>query len=236
MCAVMWLAGMPIARLVLRGSACAENAKRCSPLFGRAAVVVLCLVCAGVVGSLVSQNVCLAEAAVPTAPNPLPKTHASPGTQLAPGTQSALRPQSVPPRVKQARRFLAERGIIAGRAGRRSGGRLGLKANLARPMAVSGASSVPTWTGVGPLAVETASYGLVSGRVSAMALDPSDAGGNTLYVGTTGGGVWKATNAAAPASGAVSFTPLTDGLEALSSVQDASLSIGALTVQPQRCV
>jgi hypothetical protein len=74
---------------------------------------------------------------------------------------------------------------------------------------------------------------LVSGRVSALALDPFDAGGNTLYVGTTGGGVWKATNAAALASGAISFTPLTDGLEALSSVQDASLSIGALTVQPQ---
>jgi hypothetical protein len=45
--------------------------------------------------------------------------------------------------------------------------------------------------------------------------------------------VWKATNAAASIPGAISFTPLTDGLEALSSVQDASLSIGALTVQPQ---
>jgi hypothetical protein len=45
--------------------------------------------------------------------------------------------------------------------------------------------------------------------------------------------VWKATDAAASATGAISFTPLTDGLEALSAVQDASLSIGALTVQPQ---
>ena len=83
------------------------------------------------------------------------------------------------------------------------------------------------------LAVETASYGLVTGKVSALALDPSDTGGNTLYVGTTGGGVWKATNAAASTLSAISFTPLTDGLEGLSSFQDASLSIGALTVQPQ---
>lgn len=232
MCAVMWLAGMPVARLVLKGSACAENAKRRSPLRDRVAVVVLCLACAGVTGSF-RQTFCLAEAAVPAAPNSLSGTHASPSTQLAPGTHSVLRAQSVPPRVKQALRFLAERGIVAGKVSRQSGGRLGLKANLVRPMTTPAAGSVPTWTGVGPLAVETSSYGLVSGRVSALALDPFDAGGNTLYVGTTGGGVWKATNAAASAPGSISFTPLTDGLEALSSVQDASLSIGALTVQPQ---
>lgn len=108
-----------------------------------------------------------------------------------------------------------------------------MKPNLARPMATSTTTIAPTWTSVGPTAVETPSYGLVTGRVSAVALDPADRGGNTLYVGTTGGGVWKATNAAASATGAISFTALTDGLEALSAVQDASLSIGALTVQPQ---
>jgi len=74
---------------------------------------------------------------------------------------------------------------------------------------------------------------LVTGRVSSLALDPADTGGNTLYVGTTGGGVWKATNAAALTPSAISFTPLTDGLEALSGDPDASLSIGAVTVQPQ---
>jgi len=39
-----------------------------------------------------------------------------------------------------------------------------------------------------PTAVLSQSFGLVTGRISALALDPSDATGNTLYVGTTGGG------------------------------------------------
>ena len=233
MCAVMWLAGMPVARLVLKGPSCAENEKRRCPLFKRVAFIVLCIAFAGAAGLFVPETVCPAEAAISPASNASQGAHAASGTQPAPGARSALRTQSIPPRVRQARRFLAERGIVAGKVSRQSGRRLGLKANVARTAAVTGASSVPTWTGVGPLAVETASYGLVSGRVSALALDPSDAGGNTLYVGTTGGGVWKATNVAASAPGAISFAPLTDGLEALSSVQDASLSIGALTVQPQ---
>ncbi len=110
---------------------------------------------------------------------------------------------------------------------------------MARPIGMAAnavvAATIPvsTWTAFGPGAVDTPSYGLVTGRVAALALDPADVGGNTLYVGTTGGGVWKAFNAASSAPSAISFTPLTDGLEALSSVQGGSLSIGALTVQPQ---
>ena len=78
----------------------------------------------------------------------------------------------------------------------------------------------------------TPSYGLVTGRVSALALDPSDATGNLLYLGTTGGGVWVAANAAVSNASQVAFTPLTDTVEGLSIAQDASISIGALTVQP----
>jgi hypothetical protein len=80
--------------------------------------------------------------------------------------------------------------------------------------------------------VSTSSYGLVTGRVSALALDPSDATGNRLYVGTTGGGVWAASNAGAANSSSVVFTPLTDSVNALSGAADSSISIGALTVQP----
>ncbi len=78
----------------------------------------------------------------------------------------------------------------------------------------------------------TPSYGLVSGRISALALDPSDATGNHLYVGTTGGGVWAAQNAATSNAAQVVFSPLTDTVGALSGARDASISIGALTVQP----
>lgn len=67
-----------------------------------------------------------------------------------------------------------------------------------------------------------AQIGLVSGRVTAPALDPSDTTGNHRYLGTTGGGVWVAQNAGTSNASSVVFTPLTD----------ASISIGALTVQP----
>jgi hypothetical protein len=84
------------------------------------------------------------------------------------------------------------------------------------------------------MAVTSTNFGLVTGRVSALALDPSDSGGNCLYVGTTGGGVWVAPNAGVSDTSAtpVSFTALTDTVGALSGAQDASISIGALTVQP----
>ena len=92
--------------------------------------------------------------------------------------------------------------------------------------------SKATWQPLGPTAVLTPNYGLVTGRVTALALDPSDSTGNRLYVGTTGGGVWVAQNAATTNASNVVFTPLTDNLAALSDVRDASISIGALTVQP----
>ena len=72
----------------------------------------------------------------------------------------------------------------------------------------------------------------MTGRIAALALDPSDTTGNHLYVGTTGGGVWVSQNAGASTTSSVTFTPLTDSLGALSGMTDASISIGALTVQP----
>ncbi len=74
-------------------------------------------------------------------------------------------------------------------------------------------------------------FGKVTGRVTSVAIDPADATGNTVYVGTTGGGLWKSTNAAASAS-QVTFAPLTDTLPAFSTGKAASLSIGAISVQP----
>lgn len=89
------------------------------------------------------------------------------------------------------------------------------------------------WKPVGPVQVQSLSYGLVTGRVTALALDPNDATNNTLYVGSSGGGVWKSTNAA---SSSASFTPLTDTLSVFSPNSGTSaipsLSIGALSVQP----
>ncbi|HEV2645136.1 MAG TPA: sialidase family protein, partial [Acidobacteriaceae bacterium] len=89
------------------------------------------------------------------------------------------------------------------------------------------------WTAVGPVGVASQSYGTVTGRVSSVAVDAADTTGNTVYLGTTGGGVWKSVNAAGPV-GSVVFRPLTDTLPVFSanagSAAVASLTIGAVSV------
>ncbi len=85
------------------------------------------------------------------------------------------------------------------------------------------------WTAVGPAQVASQRYGLVTGRVTAVSLDPADASGNTVYLGTTGGGVWKSVNAAGPAGSAI-FVPQTDSLPVFSGGTVPSLTIGAVSV------
>jgi hypothetical protein len=161
---------------------------------------------------------------------------------LGAAAQPASARTNLPPRVMQAQRFLAERGWAQGRRRLGSGagpvnllpGRLrpaGPGADAVRPRPQTAATA--TWTPLGPNAVLTPNYGLVTGRISALALDPSDSTGNCLYLGTTGGGVWLAQNAGTASASSIVFTPLTDSVAALSGAQDASISIGALTVQPE---
>ena len=92
-------------------------------------------------------------------------------------------------------------------------------------------SLTAAWTAMGPKTVMSAAYGAVSGRVTAVVVDKNDTSGNTVYVGTTGGGVWKSTNVAGAAA-QVSFVPLTDTLPVFSNNVAASLSIGAMAMQP----
>lgn len=94
-------------------------------------------------------------------------------------------------------------------------------------------SSVSNWQPVGPSQVTTPAYGNVAGRVTSIAVDPSDPSGNTVYVGTAFGGVWKSTNAAGDPSSAT-LVPLTDLVySSISGYNKApSLSIGAVSVQP----
>ena len=72
--------------------------------------------------------------------------------------------------------------------------------------ALSGVVATP-WEPLGPTGVITPAYGLVTGRISALALDPADATGNRLYVGTTGGGVWVSQDAGTSDPANVAFTP-----------------------------
>ena len=90
-----------------------------------------------------------------------------------------------------------------------------------------------TWTPLGPAPLASdatglgeQNYGWVSGRATAIAVDPSDATGNTVFIGGAYGGVWKSTNAG-PAStnpASVVWNSLTDN--------QATLAVGAIAVQP----
>lgn len=137
-------------------------------------------------------------------------------------------------RLERQRRFIAARSLGTGTSGARSldaarQAHLRLKAN---PLAQAGTTNLAgAWTAVGPAQVASVAFGNVTGRVTSLVLDPADSSGNTLYAGTTGGGVWKSTNAAGPPA-AVLFSPLTDTLPVFNSGAGssaiASLSIGAL--------
>jgi len=143
----------------------------------------------------------------------------------------ASRPEQpdVPPRVVQVRRFLAARNWPDARA---SAPAMQLRASAAKPLPqASGSASTAAWQPLGPKAVETANYGMVTGRISSIALDPADPTGNRVFVGTAGGGVWFSQNAGSSVENVV-FTPLTDAPAVLNGARDASISIGAVTVQP----
>jgi len=70
-------------------------------------------------------------------------------------------------------------------------------------------------------------YSWVSGRATAVAVDPADQTGNTVYVGGAYGGVWKSQNTACGSFGnasCVTWTPITDS--------QATLAVGAIAIQP----
>src|SRR5271165_1195500 len=90
----------------------------------------------------------------------------------------------------------------------------------------------PGWTPLGavPLASDASGpgafqdYHQVSGRATAVAIDPADPTGNTVYIGGAQGGAWKSTNAANSTANNVTWTAVTD--------DEATLSIGSIAIQP----
>ena len=67
-------------------------------------------------------------------------------------------------------------------------------------------------------------YRQVSGRATAVVIDPADITGNTVYVGGAHAGVWKSTNAASTNPANVAWTPVLDYAE--------TLAVGAIAIQP----
>jgi len=118
--------------------------------------------------------------------------------------------------------------------------KLQMRAQRAAPLAAraqtrvpaAGSSSVWTPLGPAPLASDASGgggvqdYNWVSGRATAVAVDPADSTGNTVFVGGAFGGVWKSSNAG-PLSNSpsqVTWTPVIDDL--------GSLAVGAIAIQP----
>ncbi len=108
-------------------------------------------------------------------------------------------------------------------------------ARLARAHALHPDSQPATpssgWTPLGPepLASDATGTGFqdyhqVAGRATAVAIDPADPTGNTIYIGGAQGGVWKSTNAASSIANNVTWSAVTDN--------QATLSIGSIAIQP----
>lgn len=81
----------------------------------------------------------------------------------------------------------------------------------------------PTWTELGPRPQMGSNWGRVSGRVTSLAIDPSDKTGDTLYVGTAFGGLWLCSNAQ---SASPTCVPKSD--------DRVTLSIGSIAVIAQK--
>ena len=75
-----------------------------------------------------------------------------------------------------------------------------------------------TWTSIGPTPTTGGEFSPVTGRITAIAIDPSDATGNTVLIGGAQGGIWRSTDAGA------TWTAVGD--------QNASLAMGSIAFAP----
>ncbi len=87
--------------------------------------------------------------------------------------------------------------------------------------------SLTNWQAVGPGPINIASagfnYSTVSGKITGLAVDPTDPSGNTIYVGSANGGVWKTSN------GGKDWLALTDNVTDATG-QRVNVSVGGLAM------
>ncbi len=81
-----------------------------------------------------------------------------------------------------------------------------------------GSSSSPAWTSIGPTPTTGGTFSPVTGRVTAIAVDPSDTTGNTVLIGGAQGGIWLSTDAGS------TWTAVGD--------ENASLAMGSIAFAP----
>jgi hypothetical protein len=100
---------------------------------------------------------------------------------------------------------------------------------LKRPPDGSYAAAIPqvgpvvggTWSSLGPAPTAGGFFSPVSGRVEAIAIDPSDPTGNTVLIGGAQGGIWRTTD------GTATWTPTGDS--------NPSLAMGSIAFAPSAC-
>ena len=133
-----------------------------------------------------------------------------------------LRGRVVPGKAAAELRHRAYRAKMQARAARQMRGASSFEFQPAAPN---------TWTPLGPVPLASDAsgsgfqdYRQVSGRATAVAIDPADPSGNTVFIGGAQGGVWKSTNAASSVANNVTWTAVTDN--------QATLSTGSIAIQP----
>ena len=162
------------------------------------------------------------------------------GQDTKPSPQTAI-PDSETDHVKERNEWFFRGRIVRGKPSaelrrRAFQAKLQMRAQRAAALAAAqangqGTLSSGSWTALGPVPLAsdatgngTQDYHQVSGRATAVAIDPADTSGNTVYIGGAQSGVWTSTDAASGTATSVTWTPLTD--------DQATLSIGAIAIQP----
>jgi photosystem II stability/assembly factor-like uncharacterized protein len=82
----------------------------------------------------------------------------------------------------------------------------------------AGLASTPVWNSIGPTPTTGGTFSPVTGRITAIAVDPSDATGNTVLIGGAQGGIWRSTD------GGSTWTAVGD--------ENASLAMGSIAFAP----
>src|SRR5216684_4812641 len=77
-----------------------------------------------------------------------------------------------------------------------------------------------TWSSIGPTPTTGGFFSPVTGRITTIAVDPSDSTGNTVLIGGAMGGIWRSTDAGA------TWTAVGD--------QNASLAMGSIAFAPSQ--
>src|SRR5215470_6482120 len=108
------------------------------------------------------------------------------------------------------------------------------KMQMRRQFAARAVTAIPHvsssgWVPLGPAPLASdagtgQNYGAVSGRATAVAIDPADATGNTVYIGGAHGGVWRSKNGAVASAASVMWTPVLD--------YESTLAVGSIAIQP----